>query len=170
MFRLGERVWSGLGLWTMVSGRLRLGLNRRSFDHRTLFGRFLDALLTVNKRPKSVEKAKASSVPVDLRERFFDAVLSTLLVTMAIERRFCLCSFFCRLVSDLVTVKKHVQNRNTRPSLETTWTNRRELNVRPKSVCRSNLRLLRPSLRLSLRSVLIATLESVRSTCIELQA
>ena len=29
--------------------------------------------MTVSNRSKSVEKAKASSVPVDLRERFFDA-------------------------------------------------------------------------------------------------
>ena len=33
--------------------------------------RFLDAFWTANERPKSVEKAKVSSVPVDLRERFF---------------------------------------------------------------------------------------------------
>ena len=53
---------------------------------------------------KRVEKAKASSVAVDLRERFLDAVLSTLLVTMAIGHRFCLfrrfwtCQRLCRLV------------------------------------------------------------------------
>ena len=32
-------------------------------------GRLLDAFGTVNERRKSVQKAKASSVPVDLRER-----------------------------------------------------------------------------------------------------
>ena len=57
-------------------------------------GRFWDAFFTVNKRPRSVEKAKASSGPVDLRERFFDAVLSTLLVTMAIGSRLCLFRHF----------------------------------------------------------------------------
>ena len=42
-------------------------------------GFILDAFWTVNERPKSAQKAKASSVPVDLRERFSDAVPSTLL-------------------------------------------------------------------------------------------
>ena len=62
---------------------LRLGLNRRRFDRPT------DAFWTVNEGPNSVQKAKASSDPVDVRERFFDAVLLTLLVTLTIERRFC---------------------------------------------------------------------------------
>ena len=43
----------------------RVGLNRRSFDRRTL----LDASGMVNERRKSVQKATASSVPVDLQER-----------------------------------------------------------------------------------------------------
>ena len=126
--------------------RLRLGLNRRSFDRQTLLGRFFAA----QQASYSVEKAKPSSIPVDLRERLFDAGLSTLLMTMAIGRDSAFFGAF-GLVRDLLSVKQQVQKRNTRPSLETPWTLRRELDVRPKGVRRSKLRLLRPDLRLRLR-------------------
>ena len=41
---------------------LRVGLNRRNFDRRTSFGRFWDG-------QRASKRAKASSVPVGLRER-----------------------------------------------------------------------------------------------------
>ena len=86
-------------------------------------GLFWDAFMTVNKRLKSVEKAKASSIPIDLPERFFDASSSILPFRS-----------YWRLASDMLTVKKHVQNRNMCPSPETPLTNRRKLDGRPKSV------------------------------------